>query len=117
MSPAEYMEAMTSLYNSGYTALALFLTVLSGYMIVAYTVGKELRFPQVIFISILFVAFSMVFATGSYSWILAAVDFAETHGDGASQFLRISAPFMLAIQDLAILGALLFMRDIRKFKD
>ena len=116
MSPGEITEAITSLYNSSYTAVALFLTVLSGYMVVAYTVGQELKSPQLIFINMMFVAFSLVFATGAYSWALAAVEFANTYGGGAGQFAKLSTPIGLMILYSTILGALLFMRDIRARK-
>ena len=114
LNPAEVTEAVTAIYDTGYTVIALFLTVFSGYMVVAYTVGAKLKASQLIFINFLFVVFTVIFAFGGYMFITSALDFSDEYGGGANPFGRVVTPLILIVQLLGVVGALLFMNDIRK---
>lgn len=46
MNKAESLQLFSSIMQGGYTALSIYLTVLSGYLAVAYMIGNELSIFQ-----------------------------------------------------------------------
>jgi hypothetical protein len=58
MSQADYADLFWNAQEMGINALMLYLTVISGYLVVAYLVGSDLSRNQSRFISALFVVFA-----------------------------------------------------------
>lgn len=58
MASADYIAMFWSAQEMGVQALLLYLTVTSGYLIVAYSVGAQLTKSQCLFVSTLFVVFA-----------------------------------------------------------
>lgn len=70
MTGFETAELTFSLVGYGMTAMALYFTVVSGYLIVAYLVGEQLSKSQMIIVSSLFSVFAFSLVFGSYSFFL-----------------------------------------------
>lgn len=58
MSEADLAESFWNAQEMGVNALMLYLTVISGYLVVAYLAGRDLTVSQSRFISSLFVVFA-----------------------------------------------------------
>lgn len=94
-----------------FTALALYLTVLSGYLVAAYIVGAELNRFQVIFINSIFLLFSIPLAL--YFFVVMYLGIIDSPGGSAADWVFYFLYVFGAGQILAVLGALKFMHDIR----
>ena len=116
MSEAEILENYWASQEVGLAALALSVTVFSGYLLACYLVGAKLTKSQAGFISTAFTVTSMVFLWG------VTVYFSE--GYSAGQLLKESHPSIVMLNAnpawifvstglAAIIGALKFMWDIR----
>jgi len=96
---------------------ALFITILSGYLIVAWLVGEKLTRAQVIFINILFSFFQLSLVAGwSSRWSLSYRYQDALHSIDPS-FYELNSPAPLVAFALAmcasIPGCLKFMWDVR----
>lgn len=56
MTEAEYFEALTSLVSNGLAAYAIFISLVGGYLVVAYNVGGKLTSSQLWIVNILYLA-------------------------------------------------------------
>jgi len=100
--------------------MALYMTAISGYLIVAYAVGKELNSSQVMLVNGLFLFFSISF---SYSTIISFLGMRRyeillEHATKAapSLFSLMENTFVVMVAlglATGIIGALMFMRNIR----
>ncbi|MEJ6703420.1 MAG: hypothetical protein ACKVKL_06170 [Pseudomonadales bacterium] len=111
MTEFETAELTFSLVGYGMTAMALYFTVVSGYLIVAYLVGEQLSKSQMIIVSSLFsvLAFSLVF--GSYSFFAEANRVGSVTASSVEYWLAA----VIGLAELAgIISAFKFMFDIRK---
>jgi hypothetical protein len=68
----ETAELTFSLVGYAMTAMAMYFTVVSGYLIVAFTVGEQLSKSQMIIVSSLFLVFAFSLVFGSYSFFAQA---------------------------------------------
>ena len=59
------------------TSVTIYLTVVTGYLVVAYTAGKNLSKFELIVISTLFVLFSLFFTFGANIHFTKATEYAE----------------------------------------
>ena len=90
---------------------ALYLTLLSGYLIVAYVQGKHLSRMQAAIITTLFLCWTFVNTLSSVSALNAAVYFGHTYGAGLlPEWGSLS---IAVLQGLGTLAALKFMWDVR----
>lgn len=108
----------------GVNALLLYLTVISGYLVVAFVVGAQLTRAQARFVSALFVVFATyaLWGVGQYWWTGDMARVVLESGE-MGQHVRlnylglnpavISVPMGLA----GIAGALKFMWDVRRERD
>ena len=117
----DYIEAGTSLVEAGMFGISMYLSVVSGYLIVAYVAGKDLGRFQLFTISILFVTFSFFASIGSFALISGAVNaFSGIENDlgEVTNTLNLAVPFaILFVQLLGIGLSLKFMLDQRKDED
>ncbi len=122
MTPAEWFEAYTAASSNGLTTLALLLTIVSGYMVIAYLVGAELTLTQVGIVNLVFIASSSTVLLANYGNVLDAAT-ARLH---ASQTLAalpaISSNSVTPVQwavivtlanSLYVVVALVFMWQVR----
>lgn len=120
MNQSDTIEMFWSAQEMGVNALLLYLTVISGYLVVAYVVGASLSRPQARFISAIFVAFALyaLWGVGQYWWtgdmaarVLAA---SEVGRHIELNFLGINPAWIaLPMGAAGIVGALKFMADVR----
>ena len=102
---------VTELLGNSISVVGLYLTVLSGYLLVAYLAGRELSFLQTTIITTLFVSFSIFNTVVMVSYLQTAYFYGHTYGLARlpGWATEVSA-IMLAG---GILAAVKFMWDIR----
>jgi len=110
MTDFEKAELTFSLVGYGMTAMALYFTVISSYLIIAYMVGRELSRSQLTIVSSLFLFFTMSLVFGTYSFFEAA----NSYGGSSSTSIEYWLAPIVAVAELAGIAAVLkFMFDIR----
>jgi hypothetical protein len=109
-----------SAQEMGVNALMLYLTVISGYLVVAFVVGARLTRPQAQFVSALFVVFACyaLWGVGQYWWsgdMARAVLEAGPMGEHIELNALGMNPAKIAVPMgfVGIAGALKFMWDVR----
>ncbi len=111
------IEEVTAYWEIGIMATTVYLSVISGYLIVAYNIGSKLAQSQLIIISSLFGAFALIFSFGSYSFFNNAITLSGLrYGEilPIAQFLPAIAG---SIELAGIVAALKFMKDVRRAKN
>ena len=107
-------ETVSNAMNLSLAFMTLYLSVVTGYLVVAYLVGSRLTKFQSAFITILFVVFSIHFTLSSFGAFEHAY---ATHKEFFPDAIFGPSPVMnrgLAIFQLAgVLGCLKFMWDVR----
>ncbi|MFK7865391.1 MAG: hypothetical protein AB8B95_14330 [Pseudohongiellaceae bacterium] len=115
MEIVEIIELGREYIVAGLEAMSLYLTIISGYLIVSYTIGNNLSIFQVIVVTGLFLAFSFFFALGTYSFFMLAHGvYLELGPDVYDGETRIQAFWIGTAQLLGVFAALAFMYDARK---
>jgi len=121
MTEYELLDLTTSTIASMYDAVALYMTIVSGYLLVAYLAGSNLTRVQTTIISTLF-----VFGAGLQIWGLISYQIANEEYLAAKAMISPLTPYQqtLASQDAgfiisSILGAgvfasLYFMWSVRR---
>jgi|GEM_PF-2975464 len=110
MTDYEAADLVFSLVGYGMTALALYFTVISSYLVVAYMVGKQLSTSQVVIVTSLFGVFALILSFGTYSFFAGANGYGGD--DGPIGFWL--APALCIAEIGGIVAALGFMLDIRR---
>jgi len=114
----ELIEAGTSQLEAGMFGISIYLSVVSGYLVVAYIAGRKLAQFQLFTISVLFVTFSFFASFGSFGLIRGAVNaFSGIEGsvDTMMSVIYLTIPYViLFVQILGIGLSLKFMLDQRK---
>ncbi len=111
MLEAAQIEAWTSLSTVAMTSVTIYLTVVSGYLVVAYTAGRNLTKLQLIVISAIFVLFSLFFTAGANIHFTKATEYAEAIG----VYTGVGVARTIFIAQIAgIIAALVFMYSSRK---
>ena len=103
------------------TYMAMLITVISGYLIVAYVAGADLKKGQIVIVNFLYIFFSTLLWYGSISAFFKQLEFVEE--------LRVLAPdgfypasyevfFAIAfVSYMVVLASLKFMWDVRHPKE
>jgi hypothetical protein len=91
--------------------MSLYLTVSSGYLLVAYLVGKELSFLQTTIITTLFMFFTITNTVATVLYMQSAYYFSHTYGAGRLPGWTASVTGILLAA--GILAAVKFMWDVR----
>jgi len=102
---------VTELFEAANSSMSLYLTVMSGYLLVAYLAGKQLTFLQTSIITVLFVFFCTTNAVATMSYIQTAYHFAHTYGEGRAP--AWAAPVTGILLSAGIPAAMKFMWDVR----
>lgn len=120
MTAADWFDLMTAAMGNTATYYALFWTLVSGYLVVAYTVGNKLMRNQIAFINTLFVI-STLFTTfaavtalrnGLLAFRMGATHVEEMTAITAGQ----AAGFVIlvaCVNFVIVLGCMKFMWDVR----
>lgn len=117
MTEAELVEAWGQFLGNSQTAMALYLSILSGYLIIAYLVGRKLSRTQVIILSTMFL-FASAFCTMILTtWWQRALEFAlEAQVINPERVVSNSQTAVRGVAvlfSLGILSSLYFMWNIR----
>ena len=124
MSGAEWFEAYTNASSNGLTALAILLTLVSGYMVIAYLVGDKLTRIQVFLVNIVYIASGTSVLTSNYGSVL---DSATARAEAARRVEELgvivspvgeAAPetfaiVVAAVNSLFLIISLVFMWQVR----
>ena len=117
MTDAEVWELILMSQNNAATMLALYLSAVSGYLIVAYLIGNGLTTVQNTLISGLFVIFGLLSTTSCIAaltragFLLQFTD--ETYRSPYSHLIPVVPQFVGAILLIGMGGCLKFMWDVR----
>jgi len=97
---------------------ALFITIFSAYMVVAYTVGRQLSRFQVVFVTFAFLLFCSLMTLGGVQtlgvvWNYADKLYAFNHEEVIEARRSFNIGLFYGVRALLVAGALTFMWHIR----
>ena len=118
MTAYELADILNGIQSNIWAAQAIMLSVLSAYLAVAYTVGKNLTTYQVLFINSVFILMSALGATGQMNSIEAATmygrELSPLRGEIVTDEVRAGATIgFYTLRALLLFGALAFMWQVR----
>lgn len=121
MTEYELNDAIQALGSNLIAGEALFLTFLSGYAAVAFTVGSRLTNYQIVFINFVFIAFMITNLGGLYAMTIQAYEYGDElialQGEVVNLAVGEAVKWtMLLTRILMALGALGFMWQVRHSK-
>ena len=117
MTELEWLEAAQAVWSNGLSVLAIYLTVLSGYLIIAYAVGKDIKPGQLRIINFLYVGVSIFLIAAFTSYAIHAGELDQIAFDMTikrrTQPTGYFAYGVSAFLTLCFAASLKFMADIR----
>ena len=118
MSEYELSDLVATYAGALLQGQALFITVFSAYMVVAYTVGHQLTRFQTTFVTIAFILFSGSMTLGGVQALELVTDYSDQistlEGEGIEEVRRVSnIALFLGVRILLIAGAIVFMWQVR----
>ena len=119
MTAYEASDLINGVIGNVLTGQALFISTISAYLVVAYTVGARLTMYQVWFINFTFILFSLVGLQGLTAQLLTIFDYEvirlEQLGRAAhfEQTGEASVWLAVAVRVLITAGSLIFMWQVR----
>ena len=117
MTEAELIEAAMALSESAGSAVTLYLTTISAYLLVAYFVGAKLDRLQTIIISVLFVVFALSFVAAIQTNLGNLVSIGNELEEIRPDWIRFASKLfnssLLVVDTFGVLVSLLFMWNIR----
>lgn len=121
MTEYELAEISLALWGNVISIFAIFITTLSGYLIISYVSGKAMAASQVLIINILYIGLSVTLLLGMLSFITAATEFDKIAFEMTTQREDSPRPYLayilIAIVGLCHLASLKFMWDVRREGD
>ena len=118
MTAQDYITIYWEAQHAGISSVTLYISILSGYLIVFYIAGAKLSTMQSIFITMLFVVFSVVPTWAVYEYFSAAMEAASAM-EKKFLFIRMDinpAVFLVPLMVAGIIGCLNFAWETRKPK-
>ena len=124
MDPSDWLEFAQGAMSNAAAFFAIFWTLVSGYLFIAYSIGEKLLKGHVIFINLLFLAStsmsSLASLTASRNGLLAmrqaAASIDEMTALSPNQANAVTS-IAVVVNFAVILGCLKFMWDMRHPKD
>ena len=116
MSEQDYITIYWEGQSMGVGALTLYLTIVSGYLIVSFTASTRLTTAQSIFVATLFIVFSSFSCWGVFEYWSSAFQAAQAVKEHFV-FNRLGvnpATFAVPMMILGIIGSLNFAWNIRR---
>lgn len=120
MTEFELVELINMTTSNVIANQALFVSILSAYLVVAYSVGHRLTVYQVAFINIIFIVFSLIgiqavrglldFLVAYSNQLIELRGFTESQGLLQRNFVSWG---MLIVRYVMCIGALIFMWQVR----
>lgn len=119
MTESELVDAATSYFSLGLSGLTLYISICSGYLLVAYFVGSTLTRAQIAIISTLYFVVAVVSTYGTFGWMnrafgyidaLKALEQSGISGAGSSP---LGAPILATVMAAGIIACVKFMWDTR----
>ena len=117
MTEAELLEAGQFAYSNSLAAFAIYVTMLSGYLVVAYLVAGQMTRPQVIIVNILYSLLTVVVVASFVSF--AQVGYENTRLALEMSTQRVVGPMPMVAESAVVvmvfcyLASLKFMWDAR----
>ena len=99
MSGSEWFEAYTNASSNGLTALAILLTLVSGYMVIAYLVGEKLTQIQVLLVNMVYIASGLSVLTSNYGSVLDSATARAEAAQRLEELRSIATPVGEAIPE------------------
>ena len=116
----EHIDLAASMYANSATMYAILLTIVSGYLVVAYIVGAKLTRGQVVIVNALYLitCLTTISALASFNHVAQqyAMAGAEVRGLDRSLASYFPSYLIFAIDFLVVVGSLKFMWDVRRPK-
>ena len=116
MTEAEMLDHFWNAQSAAMDALVIYITVVSGYLVVAFFVGGRLTRSQMLFVSTTFVVFSGFALWGTIEYFAIGFDIVEVMRSSAFKSGRaaidpglVAGPLML----IGVIGCLKFMWELR----
>ena len=113
MNEYEFAEAFSALMGAGLSAMGLYFTAVTGYLITAYLVGHRLTHSQLYIITALFVVFASIMIFSGFSMTERAIEL-EVKVEGGRDILDYMSYVLLMTGILGIVASIKFMMDLRK---
>jgi hypothetical protein len=118
MTESELIEAITSYFDIAVAALTLYVTICSGYLLVAYMAGGNLTNSQALIVSTLYCFVAGVTANAFRTWSQRSFDYlALQESSGLSSISLGTSPMLAsvltAIMFAGVVACLKFMWDVR----
>jgi hypothetical protein len=117
MTEYELADLLGSITGDTLVFIPLVISLVSGYMVVAWLVGKQLTRAQVVLINSLYIAFFVLLA---FSWtkrVLVAMSYQSELMAMNPNRLEVQGPWLIPVVSvltiITLLACLKFMRDIR----
>ena len=121
MSEAELFQSAQAVWSNALSLMVVIISLLSGYLVVAYVVGKELTSSQVLIVNGLYILLSTFVLMGLYTFSNRATELAnlslamsQTRELGPQNWIPLG---MVLIFVVCIAASLKFMREIRHPRD
>jgi hypothetical protein len=77
LSQYEFLELVYAANEAGNTALTIYMSIVTGYLVVAYAVGASLNRLQIILINSLFLFFATAFTYSAFTSFVGMRNFTE----------------------------------------
>jgi hypothetical protein len=117
MEAADYLEAAYSYFGLTIDMLSFYMTVTSGYLIVAYLAGAKLSRSQIAVISTLYIFMASIATYGLYAFVARGSAFAHKHSALDPGIFVYATPVLSVVLSATLAGgiiaSLLFMWNIR----
>ena len=117
MTEYELADVIASYSMAAMTAMTLYLTAVTGYLVVAFSAGDRLSTSQVFIVSALFVFVSCFFLYGTAGYFYRALDYVQDlkllDPDRRMTLNIETISFIAVLELLGIFAALYFMWNVR----
>ncbi len=116
MDIVDLIQIVEEAISAGMQAAALYITIVSGYLILIYSAGQKISKYLNVLVTSLFIVFSLFFSAGSYQFFSLAHEYSVNFGAelGAIPLGMWWAWILGTAQLLGIVGCLVYMYQVRK---
>lgn len=118
MSEGELIQATQATWGNVISLIGITITILSGYLIVAYVAGRDMSRSQVVIVNTRYVLIFSLMLMSVYTLTLRATEMGQLSIEASAQRSlgpRPEIPFLLlAVFSFCLLASLKFMWDVRQ---